>query len=449
MDGIDPPLDLLIDGPDILTGDPARPQIAGGRIGIRADRIVLVEPASGPPPAALRTLDGGGCLAIPGLVNVHTHACLTMLRGVAEDLGFAPAYTRGLPQGFDLEPDEAVAFARLGALEALTFGSTLVNDTYEHAGLTLPAMAAIGLRVTGCGRIRDVDFRGLMEGRWEHDRAIGRATLDEALALHATWHGREDGRIGVQLAAHAPDTCSVDLLREIRDARDATGAIVTTHLAQSSVEVDRIRARDGMSPVELLDEIGLLGPRLIAAHCIWMSPGDIARAGRARLHVAHIPKGNATGGTIAPIAELREAGASIALATDNMHADMVETLRWALNAGRIRAGRVAPDWQPATVLAMAHAGGAAAMGMGDAIGRLAPGWKADVVLLDTRRPHWRPLLDFAGTLVHVGQGRDVRDVVVDGRIVLRDGRPTLVSADAIMAEADRAARSLWSRVAAR
>lgn len=444
----DAPLDLLIDDIRILTGDPSRPNIERGRIGVRRDRIALLKRVQGGAPPALRTMAGAGLLACPGFVNVHTHAALTMLRGVAEDLGFAPAYTLGVPQGHDLRPDEAVALARLGALEALKFGSTLINDTYEHAELTLPAMGEIGLRVTASGRIRDVDFAGLPHGRWRHEPAIGRRTLDDALALHERFHGMLGGRLGVQLAAHAPDTCSTDLLREVREARDATGMRVTTHLAQSRLEVARIRDRDGRSPVELLDDLGLLDEGLIAAHCIWMSADDIKRAGRAGIFVAHIPKGNATGGAIAPTVKLRAAGARLALATDNMHADMVETMRWGLNVARIQEGGVSEAWRPADVFAMATGTGAAAMGLGDEMGCLRMGAKADIVLLDTRQPHWTPLLDPLGSLVHVGQGRDVRHVLVDGRVVVEDGRPTLVSEEAVINAAQAAADDLWRRAAA-
>ena len=111
-------------------------------------------------------------------MNVHTHTILTMVRGVAEDMGFAPAYTPGVPHGHEVTPQEAVALARLGALEALLFGSTLINDSYVHAELTLPAMEAVGLRVYACSRIHDVDFSRVHLGEWEHIATrIGDATL--------------------------------------------------------------------------------------------------------------------------------------------------------------------------------------------------------------------------------------------------------------------------------
>ena len=443
-----PLADLVIEGAHILTSDPDQPEIAKGRIAVTGDTLTFVGPAEGPAPAAKRLIDGSGLMATPGLVNVHTHAILTMVRGVAEDMGFAPAYTPGVPQGHMVSPEEAVALARLGALEAMKFGSTLINDTYVHVDETLPAQGALGLRVTACGRIHDVDFSGVSKGRWAYDMAIGEETLGKALALAQRFHGAMNGRLGVQLAAHAPDTCSTDFLRTIRETRDQTGLIVATHLAQSRIEVERIKERDGKTPAELLEELGLLNNRLIAAHCIFMTDSDIEKAGKGGIHVAHIPKGNATGGTMAPTLRLRGAGANLCLSTDNMHADMVELMRWALCVGRLQEGKIDDDWQPEDVFAMATINGARAMGMADSIGSLTQGKKADIVLFDVAQPHFVPMTDALGNLVHVGQGRDVRHVIVDGVITVEDGRATLADEGAIMREAEMAARALWRRAAA-
>lgn len=443
-------LDLLIHGLPILTAEAEQPLIADGVMGIRGGRIVLLAEAAtmGSLPPAERVIDGRGLLATPGFVNVHTHTILTMVRGVAEDMGFAPAYTPGVPHGHDVRPEEAIALARLGALEALLFGSTLINDSYVHTDLTLPAMGELGLRVTACGRIHDVDFSRVADGIWEHDPAIGERTLGEALALAERFHGAENGRLGVQLAAHAPDTCSRGFLAEIREARDRTGLRVTTHLSQSRVEVERILARDGMTPPCLLEELGLLDDRLIAAHCIHMDDADIQRVGRAGIHVAHIPKGNATGATMAPTPRLRAAGAKLTLATDNMHADMVEVMRWGLMVGRLQDGQVGEHWQPEHLFQAATLDGARAMGLAEEIGSLRVGKKADVVLFDLRRPHLIPHVDPLGTLVHTGQGRDVSMVIVDGEIIVEEGRATRVDQDRILQEADAAARALWDRARA-
>ncbi|MEM1362499.1 MAG: amidohydrolase family protein [Pseudomonadota bacterium] len=436
---------LVIEGVHIVP-DGGQPAIPKGRIVVQGDLISRVEPVGeAPAPTAERVFDGTGLIALPGLVNVHTHAILTMVRGVAEDMGFAPAYTPGVPQGHMVTPEEAVALARLGALEAMKFGSTLIGDTYVHQDLTVPAMADLGLRVWSSGRVHDVDFSGVSKGRWKYDTDIGRRTLDACLALHQQFHGTADGRIGVQIAAHAPDTCSTDFLKEIREARDTTGLTVTTHLSQSKIEVARIQERDGMSPPELLDSLGLLSDQLIAAHCIHLGETDINRIGNAGVHVAHIPKGNATGGTIAPTRKLTEAGANLCLCTDNMHADMIEVMRWALAMGRVQTETVEDGWDPGEMLTMATRNGARAMGLQDQLGALEPGRKADIVLVDAAQPHFTPLLDALGAITHVGHGRDVKHVIINGEVVVENHRALRVDEEMVMQEAQAAAEALWQR----
>jgi len=446
MNDAPPAFDLLVEGCTLLPAAFEAP-ITDAAIGVTAGRFAFVGPARDLPPGSTAAvqLRAPGHLAIPGLVNVHTHTILSMVRGVAEDMGFAPAYTPGVPQGHMVREEEAVALARLGALEAMLFGSTLINDTYVHTALTLPAMAELGLRVFACNRIHDVDFSGVSQGRWTYDPAIGEATLAEAEALVGRFHGRPDARTGVQLAAHAPDTCSTTFLKRIGETSRRLGIPVQIHLAQSRVEVARIRERDGMTPAELLEDVGLLKERLVAAHCIHLTETDVARIGRARLRVAHIPKGNATGGTIAPTRALVEAGARLCLATDNMHADMVEVMRWALAMGRVQRGAVEASWQPEHMLHAATAEGAAAMGLAGELGAVRPGWRADLVLLDMQRPHLVPHEDPLGTMLHNAHGRDVAHVIVEGEVVVRDGRPTRADMESICREGAAAAAALWRR----
>jgi len=439
--------DLPVRGGTVLTAETDHPVIENAVIGIRGDRLVIVAPAAEiGAVASNRVIDASGYVVTPGFVNVHTHTILCMVRGVAEDMGFAPAYTPGVPHGHDVTPDEARALARLGALEAMLFGSTLINDTYVHADVTLPAMGELGLRVFAGGRIHDVDFSRVHGQVWEHRPEIGERTLADAVALAQRWHGKMAGRLGVQLAAHAPDTCSRGLLVEIHAARRSLGIRVNTHLAQSRVEVARVKERDGMTPAELLDEVGLLDDRLLGAHCLFLTDDDIARLGRARITVCHVPKGNATGGTAAPTSRLRRAGAAVALATDNMHADMVEVMRWALAIGRIQEGAVTDFWQPHHVFHMGTLDGARAMGLDRETGSLKPGKKADLVGFDFRRAHLTPNVNPLGNLVHVAQGRDVSFVIIDGRLVVEAGPATLVDEEAIRREGALAARQLWARV---
>ncbi|MCA1770441.1 MAG: amidohydrolase family protein [Halomonas sp.] len=444
------PADLVIHGARVLTVDPTLGEIDNARLVIHEGRLVEVGPndSDTPLPPARRTLDLAGRVITPGFVNVHTHTILSMVRGVAEDMGFAPAYTPGVPHGHEVSEEEAVALARLGAAEALLFGSTLINDSYVHADLTLPAMGELGMRVITCGRIHDVDFSRVHEGIWEHRTAIGEKTLGDAVTLHERWQGGMDGRLGVELAAHAPDTCSRALLAQVAEARDALGIQVNGHLSQSLKENRRVQERDGMSPTELLEEVGLLGPRFTAAHCMYVSDGDIARIGASGTNIAHVPRGNATGGRIAPTTRLRAAGANLAIATDNMHADMVEVMRWALIMGRVQEGEINDTWQPHHVLEMATINGARALGLGAELGSLTPGKRADLVVFDFRRPHLVPLINALGNLVHTAQGRDVEMVVCNGRIVVEDGDLCLADTPLLLADAQHAAEALWTRARA-
>ena len=442
--------DLLIEGAHILTADAARREIPHGRIGTTGNRIAFIEAADArTAPMAGTVIDAAGCIVVPGFINTHTHAVLSLMRGIAEDMGFAPAYTKGVPHAPMITEEEAVALARLGALEALKFGSTAICDTYVHPLKTVPAMGALGLRIFGCNLLHDVDFAGMPEGRWDYDEAIGEARLAEVFALHENCHGGENGRLQVIMAPHAPDTCSTAFLKKVAEANERLGLRTAIHLAQSDIEVQRIAARDRRTPVELIDQVGLLNDRLLAAHCIKLTETDIKRAGDARIHVAHVPKGNAGGGMIAPTDRLRAAGANLTLSTDNLLADMTEGMRWALSIARLQTETVNSDWQPEHVFEMATINGARALGMTDEIGSLEPGNMADIVIVNVDAPHLTPRLDALGALVHCGQGSNVRDVIVDGEVVVRDGQAARADETAIMAEAQAAAEALWARARTR
>lgn len=436
-----PTFDLLLLDAIALTADAANPEIRGAAIGIKDGRIAWL---AGAPPAqyeAARVLRLPGHFVTPGFVNVHTHSILTMVRGVAADLGFAPSYTPGIPKGTRVNPAQARALARLGALEALLFGSTVIGDNFVHADVGTEAMVDLGMRLCPSWRIHDVDFARVAHGDWHHDAAIGSRTLEAGLALHARWAGHP--RVRVNLAAHAVDTCSDGFLREVADASVRHGLTVSMHLGQSKVEVDRVRDRTGKTSTEVLEEVGLLNDRLMGGHCIYVTLDDARKLAAAGAHAVHIPKCNATSGRLAPTPMLKRAGVNMALATDTQHGDMVELMRWALVTARVQEGRVDDEWQPRHVFHMATLGGAKALGMAQEIGSLEVGKAADLVVFDANRPHLRPHVNPLGNLVHTGQGRDVRMVLVAGDILVEEGRATRVDMETVCAEAEAAARELW------
>ncbi|OYY37627.1 MAG: hypothetical protein B7Y57_22655 [Rhodospirillales bacterium 35-66-84] len=416
-----------------------------GALAVSGGRIVDIGPAATLEArwSATTHVDGKGRLVIPGLVNVHNHTPLMITRGMIEDIGFAPMYTPGIPQGHWLDADDAYALSSLGMYELLRAGCTTVVDYYRYPSSCARAAAELGLRAVIAGRVHDADPAALAVGRYEHRVEVGQASLRENAELIERWNGHDGGRIRCDWAPHAPDTCSDDLLREVGRLAEAHGGNLHTHLAQLPIEVEAVQARSGMTPARLLDKLGLLNERLIAAHCIHMERADIELCGKAGITVAHAPIGNAKGGRIAPIVELRDAGARIALCTDTFSGDLIEAMRWAIAMQRIdRQGNVL---DARTVLDWGTREGAAALGMGNEIGSLEVGRRADIVLLDNRSPSLAPLVDGYGVLVHSASGRDVDTVIVDGRIVLAGGQPTRVDGAEIVTRAQTVADRLWQR----
>ena len=437
--------DLLVTGDLILTLDARGRTLKHGAIAVSDRTIVYIGPADelGTRWVPAATVDGKDRVVTPGLVNVHNHTPLMITRGMIEDIGFAPMYTPGIPRGHWLTEDDAFALSSLGMYELLRAGCTTMVDYYRYPGACARAAADLGLRAVIAGRVHDADPAALATGRYDYSRAVGEASLRENADLIERWNGHDGGRIRCDWAPHAPDTCSDDILREVARLADSHGGNIHTHLCQLPLEVETVKARSGLTPPRLLDKLGLLNERLIAAHCIHMEPADIELCGKAKITVAHAPIGNAKGGRIAPIIELREAGARIALCTDTFSGDLIEAMRWAIAMQRInRQGSVL---DARTVLDWGTREGAAALGLGDTTGSLEIGKRADIILLDNRSPSLAPMVDGYGVLVHSASGHDVDTVIVDGRVVLAHGRPTRVDGDAIVARAQAVASALWQR----
>jgi 5-methylthioadenosine/S-adenosylhomocysteine deaminase len=439
------PCDLLVTADLIMTLDAASRIVKNGAIAVTDRTIVDIGPAEELRArwTPSRTIEGKGRIAMAGLVNVHNHTPLMITRGMIEDIGFAPMYTPGVPQGHWLDADDAYALSALGHYELLRAGCTTVMDFYRYPSSCARAASELGVRAVIAGRVHDAEPGSLADGKHSYSTAIGQMSLRENAELIEKWNGHDNGRIRCDWAPHAPDTCSDDLLREVKKLADAHGGNVHTHLSQLPAEIEAVKARTGLTPPQLMDKLGLLNERLIAAHCIHMDRADIEICGKSKMTVAHAPIGNAKGGRIAPIMELMEAGARIALCTDTFSGDMIEAMRWAISMQRInRQGNVL---DPRTVLDWGTQAGANALGLGNQVGSLEVGKKADIVLLDNRSPSLAPMVDGYGVLVHSASGHDVDTVIVDGRVVLAGGRLTLADGDAIVANAQAVAGKLWSR----
>jgi 5-methylthioadenosine/S-adenosylhomocysteine deaminase len=435
----------------IVTADDAGSILYDAALAVRDGRIAALGPS-----AQLRAqfpdaerIDGRGRAVFPGFANTHTHLSRVLARGIYEDLSpsHTPPFTGGLaPLPLPaLSPDEERVMALLGALEAIRSGTTLVLE--ESTGLDSYAGALVdtGLRLVLCERAWDRANASIGEpGPFKVDPALAEAGLARIADFHARWNGKGDGRLTAGLAAWAPDLCSPELLGRLRKLQAELGAIATVHLNQIWGEVAAVQEQRGLLPTEYLARAGMLSDRLVAAHCRCMSADEERILGASRAAVAINPAIAARRGLAARIAELERAGCLITLGTDNMAEDMVEVVRTALFMERVRRqdGR---QPTPEDALVWATRNGYRALGIPDG-GWLAPGNRADLILIDLRRPHLTPALRVVSCFVHQGLASDVQAVMVDGRWLMRDGRVLTLDESAIVAEADRIARAAWRRL---
>src|SRR5213594_741285 len=438
----------LIHDATIVTVDQAGSILYGAALAVSDGRIA----ALGPTPELLvkypdaERVDGRGRAVLPGFANTHTHLSRVLARGIYEDLSppHTPPFTGGLAP-LPLPPlsrDEERVMALLGALEAIRSGTTLVLE--ESAGLDGYAGALLdtGLRLVLCERAWDRANASIGQpGAFQVDPALAEAGLARIADFHTRWNGKGDGRLAAGLAAWAPDMCSPGLLDRLRKLQSELGAITTVHLSQIWGEVAAVREQRGVLPTEYLAQAGVLSPRLVAAHCRCMTAGEERILGASGTAVAVNPAIAARRGLAARIAELERAGCLVTLGTDNMAEDMVEVVRTAMFMERVRR-RDGRHPTPEDALAWATRNGYRALGIPDG-GWLAPGNRADLIMVDLRAPHLTPVLRAVSCFVHQGQASDVEAVMVDGQWVMRDRRVLTMDEPAIVEEADHIARAAW------
>ena len=435
----------------IVTGDEAGTILYQAALLVENGRIIALGPSAemlaGRPDA--ERVDARGCAIFPGFANTHTHLPRVLARGIYEDLSppHSPPFTGGLaplplPK---TTPDEDRVLALLGALEAIRSGTTLILEEGSALDAYAGALADTGLRLVLCERAWDRAKASIGQpGPFEVDAALGEAGLARIREFHARWHGAREGRVQAGLAAWAPDMCSPELLGRLRKLQDELGVLASIHLNQIWGEVAAVREQRGVLPTEYLARTGFLSERLVAAHCRCMTAEEERVLGASRAAVAVNAAIAARRGLAANVDDLERAGCRITLGTDNMAEDMVEVTRTAMFMERVRR-RDGRHPTPEHALAWATRNGYRALGVNDG-GWLAVGNRADLVVVDLRRPHLTPALRVVSDFVHNGQASDVRSVMVDGRWLMRDHRVVTLDEPAIVAEADRIARAAWGRL---
>jgi 5-methylthioadenosine/S-adenosylhomocysteine deaminase len=393
-----------------------------------------------------RVIDCKGFVVLPGLVQAHIHLCQTLFRGLADDLSLeAWLATRIWPLEAAHTEASIHASAMLGAAELLLGGTTAILDmeTVRHTGAAFEALDAIGIRATAGKCLMDAA---------SNPPAL-RESTDQALAesadLCAKWHGAGGGRLRYCFAPRFAPSCTGPLLRAVSDLAERAGAMIHTHAAETLLELDTVKRETGHDEIAYLDSVGISGPRAALAHCVWVDKDGIAALARQRTNVVHCPSSNLKlGSGIAPIPEMLAAGCHVGIGADgapcNNRLDAFAEMRL---AALIQKPRLGPDALPAAqALELATLGGARALGLEAEIGSIEAGKCADLIVLDLGGPHTQPEdTDLISRIVYSASAADVRHVIVDGRIVVRDG--TLKTADVgeIRLRANAEARGLRAK----
>ena len=402
-------------------------ELAG--IAIRDGVIVAVGDITGY--SAERVVDASNCIVLPGFVNLHTHLPMTLLRGIAENVdlqGFLE--TVWAEEARIMGPRGTYLGARLGALEALLGGTTTTLDMYFHPEAAHEGAVEVGIR-HAIGPVF-FDFPGPDGLEW-HER------LELARSWPAILERTDGASVPTFLMPHSPLIVNPEHLTEIDVIAQEIGARIHTHNSENAKEDQATIAAHGARPTRLLADSGLLDPRAVLAHCVTLDSDDQAMIASAGASIAHNPGSNlklASGAM--DLVGYRRQGINVGLGTDGCSSsndlDMFAVLRLAANLARLVHNDPAAI-SAAHVLQAATLHGARAIGMGDSIGSIEVGKRADVILVDTAAPHLTPLHDPHTALVYAAGRADVRDVFVDGEQVIADRSPTRVDAAEVMAQA--------------
>lgn len=425
----------LLTNARILTMD--GPEITRGWLRIDGDRIAEIGEGDAPAPGE----DMGGDLIMPGMVNPHGHLPMTLFRGLGEEVDDR-LFRYILPLERLCVTEEVVRIGtRLALLESIRGGVTTVTDMYYFEDAIAEELAASGLRgLVGqtVATFPAPDVSGVEEA------------FDRATALADRWTGH--ALVTPSIAPHAPYSTGSEILARVADWADAHPDLpVQLHLAETADEVAWAEREHGRSTVQITADAGLLRPGLIAAHCVYLSEADRALIAESGAGVAHCPRANGKGGRpTAPIADLARRGVPLGLATDGAMSgntlDLFSQMAPATIAQKIATG-TRSALPPRDILAMATTGGARVLGLQDRIGRLAPGYQADLIRVSLNDPRQQPIYDIAATLVFSTLPTDVRATMVAGRWLMRDRKVLSLEPDAVLADARQTALTFGARIA--
>lgn len=380
-------------------------------------------------------IDGKGMLALPGLVNTHTHVAMTLFRSYADDLALMDWLQNMIwPAEAHLDDDIVYWGSMLAFAEMIRGGTTAFCDMYMFMDSCAQAAEAAGIRGNIARGLAGVTPNGMK-------------ALEENVELYRKWNNGADGRIRVMLGPHAPYTCPPDYLKKVRDTAEQYGIPIHIHLSETKGEVDTCREKFGVTPIALMNQIGLFDVPTLAAHCVHVTEDDIAIMAEKQVRVAHNPGSNlklASG--IAPVPAMRKAGVVVGLGTDgassNNKLDMFAEMR--LAALIHKAALLDPFAIKAEeALQMGTKDGAMCLGYDD-LGELKEGYLADLILVDRSGWHWKPRFNSISLAIYAGNSMDVDTVMVNGKVLMRHKELLTIDTEKLDYEVQRVTDKLYA-----
>ena len=436
---------LLVRDATVITMDAARAIYAPGAVLIEGSQIVAVGPSEAVARAAppdCEVMDASGRIALPGFVSAHNHLGYTVFRGRAEDVGHSPTHRLYLPMSLVMRRDEREALGSLAVAELLRGGVTTVFEMEEQADCLAPFIERSGIRAAIGIMTHDVDLERLMQGDTVFDASVRKGQIDAAVGFAEDWDGAAGGRITTMITANGLSTSSPQLLRSLRRAADRLGLRLSIHLA--SGEMHLVQGVHGMDSFEYARANGFLGQDVLAVHCYKADPAGIDAMAETGTHLAHCPVMNQFRGGIAPVVSMRARGVNVGLGIDNYFSDFFDVIRSCIAVARIRADD--PEvMQAPEALALATIDSARTLGLEERIGSLETGKQADIQLVDMGRFGLTPVTDPIRTLVYHAHAKDVETVLVDGRVLVRDGALVALDEGELVERAAFAGAAAWRR----
>lgn len=426
----DKDVSLLIEGGMAITMIKDEPPIPEARVLVSKGRITDIgktDEVKLPSDGQFEIIDAHDAIIMPGLINVHTHSAMTLFRGMADDLPLKQwLFEKIFPaEAKFLTPETVYWGALLGCLEMIASGTTCFADGYFFQDQTVRAAHDAGLRGLIAQGVIDFPAPGIPDPK--ENIKIAREFIDR-------WIGFSD-LIMPGIFCHSPLTCSAQTLKDAWKISKEYQIPLQIHLSETAEEVHEIIKRYGKRPVHYLDQLGLIDRSLIAAHGVHLNNEEIKLL-RNGVKIAHVPESNMKlGSGVADISRMTKNGLTLGLGTDgcssNNNLDLFSEMDSAAKLAKVF------DLNPLSlnageVLKMATTGGAAVMGLEKEIGTLEKGKKADIIVVDLNHPHLCPLYDPISALVYSANGADVKDVIVDGRVLMKERKFTTVDPDEVM-----------------